>query len=163
MRNKMGYLLCAIMYPNDELLNKTISILEKEFGKIKCRSEAYNFNFTNYYEPEFGKNLKKIIIVFEKTIEKKDLIQIREKTGQIEKELSKEGKRTINIDPGYISKTELVLATKKGKNFKELLGNGIYAHKVLEFENGETTTFFHTFADYKLEKNLEFFKKIIND
>lgn len=157
----MNNLLFAVMYPNEESLSKSISFLEKEFGKIKSKSEPYDFTFTHYYESEFGSELKKIIIIFGKTIEKKELIQIREKTGEIESELSQNNNRTVNIDPGYISKTELVLATKKGKDFKELLGNGIYAHKVLEFKNGEIITFRHTFADYRTDKNFEFFKKII--
>lgn len=157
----MGYFLCAIMYPNASLLDKSVSILEKEFGKIKTKCPIYDFDFTDYYEKEFGKNLKKIIIVFEKTIEKKDLVKIREKAGEIEKSLSKDGKRTVNIDPGYISKDELVLATKKKKWFKEDLGNGVYAHKVLEFKNGEIITFNHTFPDYKTEFNQNYFKKFI--
>ncbi|MCK5283214.1 MAG: DUF4416 family protein [Nanoarchaeota archaeon] len=158
----MKSLLFAIMYPNQKLLNNSISILEKEFGKIKAKSPEYDFNFTNYYEKEFGKNLKKIILVFEKTIEKNDLIEIREKTAEIEQKLSKNKKRTVNIDPGYISKTELVLATKKQRSFKEYLGNYIYAHKVLEFKDKEIITFWHTFADYKtkLIKNFILSSKI---
>ena len=156
-------LLFAIMYSNKDELNNSIYILEKEFGPIKDHGKEYDFNFTNYYEKEFGTNLKKTIFIFQKTIEKQDLIQIREKTGKIEQQLSKNNKRTINIDPGYISKTELVLATKKGKNWKEKLGNEIYVHKILEFKNNEATTFFHTFADYKLKQNIEFFKKIVSN
>jgi hypothetical protein len=149
------------MYPNKEELGKAILILEKEFGKIIAKSEEYEFDFTDYYEKEFGKNLKKIIAVFGKEIEKNDLIWIREKTGEIENNLAINGKRAVNIDPGYISETELVLATKKGRWFKEELGNGVFAHKVLEFKGDEVVTFKHTFADYKIEKNLEFFRKII--
>lgn len=158
----MKNLLLGIMYPNDDSLSRLISILEKEFGIIKVKSESYDFNFTNYYEKEFGKNLKKIIIIFKKTIEKKDLIEIREKTGKIEKTLSIDGKRTVNIDPGYISESELVLATKKFRSFKEKLNDEVFLHKVLEFKDNDVITFFHTFADYKLDKNKDFFKKVID-
>lgn len=157
----MKNLLFAIMYQNQELLNRTILILEKDFGKIKAKSQEYDFNFTSYYEKEFGKNLKKIIVVFEKIVEKFDLIQIREKTGEIELKLSKNNKRTVNIDPGYISEKELILATKKAKPWKEELGKGVCAHKVLEFKDDQIITFRHTFADYRLEKNLEFFRKLL--
>ena len=150
------------MYSSQDILDKTISILKNEFGEIKAKSKEYDFNFTDYYENEFGINLKKLILVFEKTIEKQDLIQIRERTGQIEKALSQNNKRSVNIDPGYISKTELVLATKKGKTWKEDLGKGIYAHKILEFKDNEVITFYHTFTDYKLKNNQDFFIEAIN-
>jgi hypothetical protein len=73
----MNNLLFAIMYPSEEELNNSIQILKQKFGDIKASSEEYDFNFTDYYEKEFGKNLKKRIFIFKKTIEKKDLIEIR--------------------------------------------------------------------------------------
>jgi hypothetical protein len=157
----MNRLLFAIMYPDKEILDVCVDILEKEFGSIKLIGEEYVFNFTRYYEEEFGRNLKKQIFVFEKTIEKHDLVKIRSRTGEIEQQLAKEDKRVVNIDPGYISETELALATRKGRDFKEELGEGIFVHKVLEFKNKEIITFRHTFADYRLEKNLEFFRKVV--
>jgi hypothetical protein len=154
-------LLIAIMYPSKEMLDLTMKELENKFGKIISHSPEYNFNFTNYYEKEFGTNLKKIILVFEQNIEKAELVEIREWTGNFEKRWSQNENRTVNIDPGYISKEELVLATKKGKWFKEDLGNGVFAHKVLEFKDGEAITFKHTFADYRLESNLKFFREFL--
>ncbi len=159
----MNNLLFAIMYSKKEILDKTTHILEEKFGEIKTKSEEYDFNFTDYYEGEFGTNLKKIFIIFEKPIEKQDLITIRERTGEIEQELSKNNKRSVNIDPGHISRSELILATKKGKNWKEPLSNEIYAHKLLEFKDNEVISFYHTFTDYKLKQNIEFFKKFVSN
>jgi hypothetical protein len=156
----MRRLLIAIMYPEHSLLAMSLDYLKKEFGEIFSKSEEYRFDFTDYYEEEFGKNLKKTIVIFKKEINKNDLINIREKTGQIEETLSRSGKRTVNIDPGYISDKELVLATKKNRSFKENLGNGIYAHTVLEFKENKIITFRHTFADYKTETVLNFLQSL---
>jgi hypothetical protein len=152
----------AIMYPSTDFLDRSLAVLTERYGQIKSQSEEYDFTFTDYYEREFGKNLRKKLFVFEKQIQKQDLVLIREETGDIERAFSIASKRQINIDPGYISTTELVLATKKGKDFKENLGHGIFAHRVLGFKHGEIISFKHTFADYRLEKNLEFFRKIIS-
>ena len=65
-------------------------------------------------------------------------------------------KRTINIDPGYANKNEVVLASFKGKDFKENLGNNVFAHKVLEFNDGKAKEFWHTFPDFK-QKELQKF------
>ncbi|MBR9699772.1 DUF4416 family protein [Candidatus Woesearchaeota archaeon] len=143
----MNKLLIAVMYKDSP--QKALDILKKEYGNVLTQTKEYDFTFTDYYEKEFGKNLKKTIFIFEKKIEKKDLVEIRERTGEIEQQLSLDGKRTVNIDPGYISKKELVLATKKSQSYKKELGKGVFAHKVLGF-NGEVKTFHHTFKDYKL-------------
>ncbi len=152
----MKKLFLALMYHGKGSLDNSLSLLQKHFGPIQSQSEPFDFNFTNYYEEEFGKDLKKVFLVFEKEISKGDLVNIRAQTAEIEEELSANGKRTVNLDPGYLSETELVLATKKYQSFKEDLGNGVYAHKVLEFKDDEVITFSHTFADYR--KNKEFFE-----
>jgi hypothetical protein len=158
----MRRLLMAIMYPSREEYDIAIAVLKDDFGEVAKEGPEYDFNFTKYYENEFGSRLKKRIVVFGKIIEKNGLVDIRERTGEIEEELGKDGKRIVNIDPGYISKDELVLATKKAKSFKEDLGRGIFAHTVLEFKDEEIITFFHTFADYKIEENKKFFTEILD-
>ncbi len=155
----MPNLIIAIMYSNKETYNKVKSILKEKFKEIKRESPEYDFEqFTNYYEKEMGKNLVKRFIIFNKPIEKKDLIKIKQQTTDIEKEFSQNNKRTINLDPGYVNKDELVLASfKTGTNYKEDLGQGVYAHKVLEFKNNKAEIFWHTFPDYRVKENQEFF------
>jgi hypothetical protein len=151
-----GNLLFALMYKDKAVLEKTINKLKDDFGGILKKSPEYDFNFTNYYEKESGTNLKKIIIVFNKKISKDDLVEIKNKITEIEKGFSVYGKRTVNIDPGYVNDKEVVLATFKKKDFKEELGNGVYAHKVLEFADGKVKEFWNTFPDYK-EKRIKDF------
>ncbi|MBU0614635.1 MAG: DUF4416 family protein [Nanoarchaeota archaeon] len=150
----MDRLLIAVMYPDEENLDKVKSDLVKEYGLIIKESEPYDFTtFTSYYEPEMGAKILKRFLIFEKKISKNDMIEIKKKITEFEKKYSVDGKRTINLDPGYISSTELVLATCKGKGFKEKLGDKVWAHKVLEFKDGEAIAFYHTFADYKKFKD----------
>lgn len=149
-------LLIAIMYSDKEIYETCKKDLIALFGETKKETKTYDFdNFTSYYEKEMGKGLVKRFLIFKKTINKKDLIKIKLKTTEIEEEFSKNNNRTINLDPGYLSKTELVLASfKKGTDYKEFLGNKVYAHKVLEFKNKKAITFWHTFPDYKEKKEL---------
>ena len=152
------------MYSNKEEYDKVKTILETKFGNIKAESHPYNFDqFTSFYEKEMGKNLVKTFIVFNKGIEKKDLVKIKQQTTEVEKEFAVNNNRIINLDPGYLSEKELVLASfKRGTNYKEDLGEGVYAHKVLEFKDGKAEIFWHTFPDYRVEENQEFFISMIN-
>jgi len=146
----MNKLFIAVMYSHAELYRTVKDLLSDRFG-LKLESEPYDFDqFTNYYELEMGKGLAKRFLIFERNILRKDLITIKKETTEIEKQFSKEGKRQINLDPGYFNKDELALASfKKGTDYKEELGQGVYAHKVLEFNDGKAIAFWHTFPDYR--------------
>ncbi len=151
-----GNLIFALMYKGSKILEEALTELKNNFGEVADISPEYSFNFTDYYEKEFGANLKKTIVIFNKKIEKKGLIKIKNKIAEIEKKHSLKGKRTINIDPGYINEKELVLASFKGKDFKEDLGGNVFAHKVLGFGNGKANEFGHTFPDFR-QKELQKF------
>ena len=143
------------MYSDKEIYEDCKKDLIDLFGEAE-ETETYNFDkFTSYYEEEMGKSFVKRFLIFKKEIIKKDIIKIKLKITEIEKKYSKDSKRTINLDPGYLSETELVLASfKKGTDYKEFLGEKVYAHKVLEFKDNKAITFWHTFPDYKEKKEL---------
>ena len=149
-------LFMAVMYSSEDIFTKAKNDLILKYGSLKAESSAYDFNFTNYYEKEMGSNLKKKFLIFNKEISKKDLIEIKLFITEIEKKYSQDNKRTINIDPGYLSSKELVLATFKGKDFKEKISEDVFVHKILEFKENEIIEFFHTFADYKVKENQKF-------
>ncbi|HZX44739.1 MAG TPA: DUF4416 family protein [Candidatus Nanoarchaeia archaeon] len=150
----MNNLLFAVMYSDKEIYDKSLLKLIAAYGAVKDECPEYDFDkFTPYYEEEMGKGLTKRFVVFEKAIEKKDLVSIKKETTDLEKKFSVDGKRQVNIDPGYIGQYELVLASfKRGRGYKQELGDGVYAHKVLEFDDGGVQTFWHTFPDYKENK-----------
>jgi len=154
-------LFFAIMFKDYKILEESIDDLKNNFGSIISKCSEYDFNYTDYYEKEFGSNLKKIIIIFDKKIIEKDLIEIKNKTAEIEKKYSVGGKRKINIDPGYFNDKEVILASYKRKDFKKDLGEGVFIHKVLEFDNGKVKEFFHTFPDFKSKLLQEYFLSII--
>lgn len=152
-------LIIAIMYSDKDIYDKAKAVLIEKFGKINKESQEYSFDqFTSYYEKEMGKNLVKRFLIFNYNITKKELIKIKKQTAEIEKQFSKDNKRAINLDPGYLNEKELVLASfKKGTNYKEALGEDTYAHKVLEFKDNKAIIFWHTFPDYRIKENQEFF------
>jgi hypothetical protein len=54
------------------------------------------------------------------------------------------------------------MASQKNKPFKQEIGNQIFLHKILGFKDGKLIEFNHTFADYKLKQNQDFFLRIIS-
>jgi len=150
----MANLIIAVMYKNKGIYNNTKTDLINKFGAIAKESKPYNFDkFTSYYAKEMGKGLIKRFVIFKKQVKKSGLAGIKLLTAEIEKKYSKNNKRQVNLDPGYLSKTALVLASfKSGTNYKEKISDKVYAHKVLEFKKNKVITFWHTFPDYREKK-----------
>ncbi|MDD5253999.1 MAG: DUF4416 family protein [Candidatus Nanoarchaeia archaeon] len=157
IKPKKVKLFCGILYLREEDLSLILKKLEKKFGSIEEMSLPYDFVFTSYYEPEFGKNLKKRFVVFKKLIDPKNISNIKLFTNNLENKVVKRGKRKINIDPGYISVDQLILPTAKPRPHRIYLEKGVYADHTYIFKKNEVITFQHTFPDFKQNFVKEFF------
>ena len=153
-------LVIGIMYLEKEAYEETIKKLVEKFGEIDNKSSEYDFNFTDYYEEETGKNLKKQILTFKKLIDRDELAEIKHFTNTIEDELSKQGKRLINLDPGYMTEHNIVLASAKELPHKVSIGKGMFGDVVLEYRKGDYEDSRHTFPDFRTPLVKEFLKTI---
>ncbi len=130
--------------------------------KIDFQSEIFYFDFTDYYEKEFGKNILRYWISFEPNHSIEQLWKIKLLTNIIEKNLfsDKEGLRKVNIDPGYVDAAKLVLFTTKNYSHRIYLAEGIYAENTLMFFNQKFHPFNWTYPDYKLKESIDFFSTV---
>jgi hypothetical protein len=153
-------LFIGLIYSQDAPVNECIKRLETTFGEIDFMSEEFPFNFTSYYEEEMGKELRRKILSFRKLIERNELVDVKIFTNQIEKTFSIEGKRKINIDPGYIAPEHLILSTGKGYYHRPYLGRGVYADLTLVYKNKEFHTLEWTYPDYRTEEMRQLLRSI---
>lgn len=153
-------LFCAIMYAEGFDIVLVISDLEKTFGKVETRGEKYQFTFTDYYTPEFGENLYKEIVVFSGTVEQEKLAEIKRFTNSVEeKYLAENGKRSINIDPGFVLPSKLILASTKDFSHRIYIGDGIYAEITFMFSRKGVRFLDWTYPDYRSSEVTDFFIK----
>ncbi len=156
-------LICGLLYADDIVRNKTEKILNSTFGEFLQVSSEYPFSHTTYYNAELGDTITRKYYSFDKLIDKDRLARIKVKTNAIERKLSKGGKRRVNIDPGYISLSKLVLASTKEYSHRIFIGQGIYAEVTLMFEKGSFRPLEWTYPDYKDEKTIGFFNMVRQD
>ena len=97
---------------------------------------------------------------FKGLIHPEELPSLKHKTNRIETEWMKQGKRQINIDPGYITGAKLVLASTKDFAHRIFIGNGIYGDNHLRFIHGRFVDHPWTYPDYKTELVLRFFTEV---
>jgi len=149
----LGKLFCGVMYSDGKVLEKAVLELKQRFGEIELESEEFEFSFTKYYEGEFGPGLKKRFIVFKEPIKREELPDIKLFTGEIEKQLGNDGRRRINIDPGYVTLNNVVVASTKDFSSRIYLGKGIFGDLQLILKRDEVQLMPYTYADYKLMKD----------
>ncbi len=134
--------------------------LQERFGPVDLESKVFPFDFTSYYEREMGEGILRQFLSFENLIDPGDLAAIKTETNRLEAELSKEGKRTVNLDPGYLDLSKLVLATTKDATYRVYLGEGIYAQSTYYFQDGTYRPWEWTYADYRTPTAVDFFNRV---
>ena len=146
-------LIISLITPDNgganRLTQPVLKKMEDRFGGIDILSERLDFGHTDYYKDEMGERLYRKIASFEKLIKPDSLPDIKLFTNSIEDEYLKEdGKRIINIDPGYISMEKMVLASCKNFSHRIYLINGVYADLTLIYRGGGFQPLEWTFPDY---------------
>jgi len=117
-----------------------------------------------YQEKGAVHQIKRKFISFEKLIDPGELGKIKIWTNEVEEIFSnrsdQERPRPINIDPGYVGLSKLVLATTKNYSHRVYLGSGIYGEVTLQYKDGEYKPQPWTYPDYKSEEYLAFFARV---
>lgn len=141
-------LIAGLFTPEKGLCAPVVAVLEKQFGPVDFVSRWLLFDYTDYYTPEMGGPLFRRVLSFKRLIEQDQLPRIKNYTNALEQKWVRNGKRRINIDPGYLLPARFVLAT--GKNFAHriYIGHSIYADLTLLYENGRFKTLPWTYPDY---------------
>jgi hypothetical protein len=136
-------------------------LLEERLSEIESTSGAFDFSrFTTYYKTEMGAALEKEFIVFSRPEPPEILPALKLWTNGVEEKFADDGKRRINLDPGYVCEAKLVLATTKDYTHRLYLGEGIFGDVHLVFQNHTFNTRLWTYPDYQQPAVIEFFNAV---
>jgi len=153
-------LIVSAFAPGDVLLAETREALVAEWGPTDWESELLPFDHTTYYRPEFGPDLVRRIWAFERLIDPGALAAIKRRTNELERRWAVDGKRRVNLDPGYVSMAKLVLATTKNHGHRIYIGQGIYAEVTLQYRDGAYRPWPWSYPDYATPEYCRFFETI---
>ena len=128
--------------------------LEAKFGESDYSSKEMGFDYTAYYEEEMGRPLFRQFVSFETLVGPGELAGIKVFTNGLEETSGLDGRRKVNLDPGYLALDHLVLATGKPAPHRIYLAEGIYADLHLIYESGGFKPLPWTYPDYKSESLL---------
>ncbi len=144
-------LICGMISARAELFDLAQSLLEEAHGPADVCSEIIPFDFTNYYDEEMGKPRLRKFIAFENLIDPGDLPEIKRDTNLLEDAFATaDGEsvaRPINLDPGYVAPSKLILASMKNFSHRIYLAGGVFGEVTLQYRDGWQSLPW-TFPDY---------------
>ena len=153
-------LVLSAIYSLREVWHQLIFKLEEKFGRIDYASKEMDFDWTDYYYQEMGKPLFRQFLSFEKLISPEQLPEIKLFTNQLEQEAARQGRRRVNLDPGYLSLDHLVLATGKPCAHRIYLSQGIWADLHLIYQSGNYQPLPWTYPDYRSSAIISMFNRL---
>ncbi len=106
-------LFFSVFANSEKQLLEALNKLTNLYGEIDWETDVIPFDQTNYYEKEFGKDLKRKLFSFKDLILPSEIVDIKLMTYELEAVFSRHGKRNVNIDPGYVTLSRVVLSTGK--------------------------------------------------
>ena len=123
--------------------------LENTFGSIDYRGPFFPFDDGGYYAPEMGSPLYRGMVSFRGLADSSELPRWKIAAQVLEATWSRDGKRTRNLDIGYLDPDKLVLASFKQGPRKIYMGEGVWADMVLGYSNGGFVPAPWTFPDFR--------------
>jgi len=124
--------------------------LENTLGIVVLEGPVYEFSkFTSYYEEEMGTPLFKTLLFFEILKDPEELVELKHLCYEMEKEHSQDGKRLVNLDPGYLTLSKVILSTFKDYAHRVYLGRSVFAEVEYIFKEGSFRPMPWTYPDYQ--------------
>ena len=131
------------------------------FGPIALESPLFNFTQTDYYASSMGIELKKTFFAFAKFYDPAQLADTKRTTNRWEEqyrtELGADELRPLNLDPGYLNESKLILASTKDHAHRIYLRDGIYAEITLSYHRRQWQRLPWTYPDYQTPEYHAFF------
>jgi len=147
------------MFTTEEQKRNVLERFNERFGRILGGGPIYLVtDFTDYYVKEFGSNLRKQLFVFATPVSLENYPRIKVWSNQIEIEPKSRSEypRIVNIDPGYLEPSKLVLFSTKNYSHRVYLADGIFAEVTMLYARGKFVKLPWTYADYYWAENLKF-------
>lgn len=133
------------------------------WGELISVSAPFAFAESEYYRPTMGAQLIKQFAVLDRSYDPAMLATDKLLTNRWEEEvklaLAADELRPLNIDPGYMTLTKLVLASTKNREHRVYLRDSVYAEVTLGFRDQRWQPMPWTYPDYQRNDFLDYFSE----
>jgi hypothetical protein len=157
-------LIVGILASDERCLTAAREGLHAALGAADLVSAIWTFDQTDYYAAQMGPRVLRQFVSFEQLIDPGQLARIKHRTNAIEQDLATTlgtpFSRPVNLDPGLIEPSKLVLASTKNFAHRIYIGERMYAEVTLVFDKGEWRLLPYTYPDYHQPQYFDFFSTV---
>jgi len=153
-------LIIGVLTTVPEQISQIQYVLQGRFGPLDFESDEIDFTYSEYYNREMGPDIKRFFLAFKLLVPPNELAAIKHTTNEIEQQFISEGNRKVNLDPGILNLSRLILASTKDNMHRIPLQNGIYSEVTLVFMHGAFQSLLWTYPDYTSEEYKSIFTEI---
>jgi len=147
----------GLLFSDNAVFHDILPYLTNQFGDVLYQSRVLDWTHTSYYDKELGAPIFRNFIFFDSVIDPYSLTRAKLETTKLETLFAVDGKRRINIDPGYLTLAKVVLASLKNYSHRIYLGSSVYAELELFYKDGRFNSMPYTYYDYKDEATINIF------
>ena len=141
-------LFTGLLYQKTGNLDSARYMLNRTFGDMFLETPPLPWHYSDYYLAELGSPISRVFLFFGNPFCQECLPETKLITNDIEDQLSEGNRRNINIDPGYLTLSKVVLASTKNYAHRIYMCSGIYAETTLIFRHGRYRPHLFTYRDY---------------
>ena len=157
-------LIIGILAADRKCLLAAMEAIEDKFDRVDLTSDVWPFDQTDYYKDQTGPNILRQFVSIERLIDPAQLSKIKHKTNKLEQKLAARLAlplpRPVNLDPGIIGPSKLILASTKNYSHRIYIGRKMYAEVTLIFDKGSWRPLPYTYPDYRQQCYFEFFERV---
>jgi hypothetical protein len=157
-------LIIGILASDERCLTAARESLTSGLGASDLASDVWTFDQTDYYAEQIGPRVLRQFITIDRLIDPGQLAPVKHRTNAIERHLvttlGTAFPRPVNLDPGLIEPSKLVLASTKNFAHRIYIGNRMYAEVTLVFDKGQWRPLPYTYPDYHRPEYFEFFDQV---
>ena len=166
-RDKRGLYFIGCIAPREviwpEINESVFKELGKAYGEIKeVWPPTDIWQPPRSYIEEMGNNLSTVIIELFQDGSMDRIVEIKKIAMAIERIHSIDGKRTVNLNPGYLSEDMMCLATHKNSCKRVYLKDNVWIEYQFICAKGKIHTLPNTFAEYSHWDRVARFEERLN-
>jgi hypothetical protein len=152
---------CGLIFGHDRSAAQAVDMLQAAVAAVESRSPVIPFTATDYYKPEMGEPLFRQFVSFQGLLPPERLPGIKIAAMGLEARLAENDRRRVNLDPGYLSDANVIVATAKNHYHRVPLRDGIYAHLEYVLKDGRLNFLPWTYPDFQSEPYRDFFTLLL--
>ena len=141
--------LAAVLHGGADLSSVLYPLLAERFGEVDYEGPDHPFDLTDYYRGEMGPDLSRRIVSFDTLAAPENLASAKAAAAAVEDRLAVEGRRTVNVDVGYLDFHKVVLGSYKEGPQKIHVAGGVWADIVLVYRDGAWGPLEWSFPDFR--------------